>query len=626
MTPAETFNMKTLWDSVFAKVNINNIRVLTQVISQQYPQRIWYPLDRNGTQTLRDCWNYVNETISDYTDGDLHFKFRTPMLNLVAIQEGTDSNLAPIIISAIISSRWSPGANGFAASVAAVLECARVLHSYNLTNDVYFVFTNTISYGYSFTYSSGNQGMAYLLNELQSEGRSPAGVMWFSRLLYYTYDTFGQDIRVSYDYLMFPYDPLRYVLSMAEDISQMSGTGQTVISNRTYDDNWVPTGAYEAWQRGIPSISIGQFYNDYVWTTEYDTWNYGQYQYDNAEEAVGLVCSLVTTLGRLGTGVAPSYTTTKSVGVSSTYEMDLHLTGLSYVNVSVTWDKNFSVATNILDPSNDLVYFRNESDKTIQMDYLVDERGEYTLRVTNSGNESTNIVISYSQYQDLDWDGLDDYEEYMFGTDSLSSDTDSDYLPDADEQTLGTNPRLPDSDFDGALDGIEVFLGCDPLVQDTDSDTLFDGFEIGLGLNPNLADSDQDGLNDNVELDLGTDPLTADSDSDGLSDFTEYVELDTNPLSPDSDGDGLSDLFEVLNALNPLSTDTDMDGLSDSYEVEHCLMPFDADTDRDGIPDGQDWAPTEHWINTVPFIGLGIFTIIIIGILVMKRRAYMRGN
>jgi hypothetical protein len=104
------------------------------------------------------------------------------------------------------------------------------------------------------------------------------------------------------------------------------------------------------------------------------------------------------------------------------------------------------------------------------------------------------------------------------------------------------------------------------------------------------------------------------------------MELGTDPLSPDSDGDGLSDLFEVLNALNPLSTDTDLDGLSDAYEVEHCLMPFDADTERDGIPDGQDWAPTEHWINTVPFFGLGIFTIIIILVLVLKRRAYMRGS
>ncbi|MHA2425064.1 MAG: hypothetical protein ACXAEF_09770 [Candidatus Thorarchaeota archaeon] len=626
MTPASTFDLEALWDSVFAEVDLNNIRTLTQVISTQYPQRIWYPLDRNGTQTLLDCWEYVNDTISDYTDGELHFNLRTSMLNLVAIKEGTDSNLAPIIISAIISSRWSPGANGFAASVAAVLECARVLHDYDLANDVYFVFTNSISYGYSFSYSSGNQGMEHLLNELVEMGRTPSGVIWFNRLLYFNYDVFGQDIRVAYDFLYNPYDPIRYVLSLSEEISEKSGTGQVVIGNRSYNDYWIPTGAFEGWERGIPSITVGQFYNDFVWTTEYDTWNYNQYQYDNAVEAVGLVCSLVTTLGNMASGDAPEHSRTIGVGAYGTYEEDIHLTGLSYVNISITWDKNFSVAADLLNPSDSSVYFRNETDQEIQMSYLVDQRGQYTLQVTNSGNESIIVSIIHSQYQDLDWDGMDDYEEYLFGTDSLTSDTDSDFLSDPDERTLGTNPRIQDTDSDGAFDGIEVLAGCDPLVQDTDSDSLLDGFELSIGLDPTLADSDQDGLNDDVELDLGVDPLNSDSDRDGLSDYIEYMELGTDPLSPDSDGDGLSDLFEVLNALNPLSTDTDLDGLSDAYEVEHCLMPFDADTDRDGIPDGQDWAPTEHWINTVPFFGLGIFTIIIILVLVLKRRAYMRGS
>jgi hypothetical protein len=548
------------------------------------------------------------------------------MLNLVAIKEGTDSNLAPIIISGVISSRWSPGANGFASSVAAVLECARVLHSYNLTNDVYFVFTNSISYGYSAAYSQGNQGIDHLFNELEDMGRTPAGVIWFNRLLYFNYDTFGQDIRVSYDYIMNPYDPLRYILDMSEEISAKSGTGQVVIGNRSYDDNWLPSGAYEGWERGIPSISVGQFYNDFIWTTEYDTWNYYQYQYDNAVEAVGLVCSLLTTLGKLGTGDAPELSSTVGIAGESMSERELHLTGLSYVNITITWDRNFSLAAELFDRTDSSVYFRNESDQEIQMSYLVSQRGAYTLELSNSGNETISVTTVYSHYQDLDWDGLDDYEEYLYGTDSLSSDTDSDLLSDPDEQVLGTDPRAPDSDLDGATDGIEVMVGCDPLIQDTDSDTLLDGFEIDYGLDPTLADSDLDGLNDNIELDLGIDPLNSDSDHDGISDYTEYVELGTNPLSPDSDGDGLSDLFEVLNALDPLSTDTDLDGLSDDYEVEHCLMPFDADTDRDGIPDGQDWAPTEHWINVVPFIGLGIFSLIIVLILAFKRRAYMRGN
>ena len=54
-------------------------------------------------------------------------------------------------------------------------------------------------------------------------------------------------------------------------------------------------------------------------------------------------------------------------------------------------------------------------------------------------------------------------------------------------------------------------------------------------------------------------------------------------------------------------------------------MPFDADTDRDGLIDSVDWAPTEHWANVLPFIGLGVFSIVILGALFSKRRAYNRG-
>ena len=77
MIPADTFNMESLWDSVFSKVQLSSIRLMTQVISTQFPQRVWYPLDRNGSQNLWDCWDYVNETISDFTDGEVHFNFRT---------------------------------------------------------------------------------------------------------------------------------------------------------------------------------------------------------------------------------------------------------------------------------------------------------------------------------------------------------------------------------------------------------------------------------------------------------------------------------------------------------------------------------------------------------------------
>lgn len=626
--PSDTFSLESLWDSVYAKVSESNAISIVRTLSENYGQRVWFPLDKNGSNELRNAWDWANDTLKALTGDDLEFHFMTEYLNLVAVKEGTDDNMAPILIGGTISSTYTvgPGANTFGSTVAAVIESARILNQYDLTNDIYFVLSNTISAG-SFSFSTGNQGLQNLIENLTDQGHTPAGVIWFNQLLYNDpLETYGDDLRVDWDVIANPYDPVRYITSLAPRISQTSGSNTVTLANRSsYNAFWYATGGYEGWRNGIASICIGQFYDDpydYNFADEWDVW---AYDYSKIAEAVGLASSIVATLGTLGYGEAPEFAGSIGVGAGSQVSVPMPLTGLSYVNVSITWNKNFSVLSEIVTSFDVSVYSRNESDQATTLSYLNSFRGAFTLKFTNYGNESITILYTYAQFQDLDWDGLDDYQEYLFGTDTLSRDTDSDLLLDPDERDLGTDPRLPDSDADGAIDGIEVMLGSDPLLQDSDGDSLLDGFEIDRGYNPVSNDSDMDLLTDDFELDLGTDPLSKDSDSDGLDDHSEWI-IGTDPLSPDSDQDGLSDLFEVLNGLNPLSDDSDQDGLSDFYEVEHCLMPFDADTDRDGIPDGQDWAPREHWIIILPPIGLILFSLVIVGILFSKRRTYMRGE
>ena len=101
--------------------------------------------------------------------------------------------------------------------------------------------------------------------------------------------------------------------------------------------------------------------------------------------------------------------------------------------------------------------------------------------------------------------------------------------------------------------------------------------------------------------------------------------MGTEPTNSDTDGDGLNDLFEELNGLNALSTDTDGDGLNDLYEVENGLKPFDVDSDADGIIDGQDWAPNEHWMTSIPLFSFAAFMVFVVLWLYVKRRNYLRG-
>ena len=129
--------------------------------------------------------------------------------------------------------------------------------------------------------------------------------------------------------------------------------------------------------------------------------------------------------------------------------------------------------------------------------------------------------------KDSDNDGLKDWEEDLWKTDSKNKDTDGDGDPYND-------------DCDG--DGIPNFQDADPC--DTDGDGLLD---------------------DDEDLDGDGDPYNDDCDGDGIPNFQ-----DTDPC--DTDGDGLDDGEEDTNGDgDPYNDDCDEDGIPNFQDEDECI-------------------------------------------------------
>ncbi len=162
------------------------------------------------------------------------------------------------------------------------------------------------------------------------------------------------------------------------------------------------------------------------------------------------------------------------------------------------------------------------------------ERGSFASSpiafTTGDGYFDNQSYAALTKYNDPDGDGLDDYAEYL----------------------AGTNPLVADTDGDGVPDGWEVRFGTPPLTVDGN------------------ADPDQDGLTNLQEYRAGSHPNSVDGDNDGIPDTSEIGVYGTNPLLSDSDGDGMDDAWEIANELNPLlndaNEDRDLDGLTNLEE------------------------------------------------------------
>jgi uncharacterized protein (DUF1800 family) len=146
------------------------------------------------------------------------------------------------------------------------------------------------------------------------------------------------------------------------------------------------------------------------------------------------------------------------------------------------------------------------------------------------------LSVNPQALSDEDGDGIPQAWEIDNGLSDLDSsnaaqDIDEDGLSNWEEWFMGTDPRQPDSDSDGLNDGTELFIGTDPTQVDTDGDTLSDGLEVrSHSTDPSVRDTDGDGLDDNVELGWGLNPTKRSSAEIPTSIALNFV----NELSPDS--------------------------------------------------------------------------------------------
>lgn len=202
---------------------------------------------------------------------------------------------------------------------------------------------------------------------------------------------------------------------------------------------------------------------------------------------------------------------------------------------------------------------------SIQNFGMVTGFNKITITATNKANEiyQENVEVFNTQdgnsknlsidEGDDDGDGINNYQELLFGTNKDNWDTDGDGISDLYEL---------------------IILGTDSLKADSDENGISDGDE----------DADQDMLSNCYEIEHELNPLNEDTDEDGLSDGDEVNQYDTNPLSEDTDEDGLSDGDEIALGFDPNKPDTDEDGILDCDEkVEQTLIFEPGDTEPNGI-------------------------------------------
>lgn len=189
---------------------------------------------------------------------------------------------------------------------------------------------------------------------------------------------------------------------------------------------------------------------------------------------------------------------------------------------------------------------------------------------------------------DIDGDGLTNFEEEGIGTNKSSADTDGDGVSDKyDNCPLVSNTDQTDSDADAKGD---------QCVPDDDADGLPDGDEINIHrTNPKITDTDGDTLTDPIEIyTLKTNPLSIDTDGDSVSDDLDNCPIHSNTAQQDMDGDKKGDACDndidgdnwqngpdnCPTVFNPDQTNTDKE-----YKDDKNKAPDDKDITADGLGD-----------------------------------------
>lgn len=142
----------------------------------------------------------------------------------------------------------------------------------------------------------------------------------------------------------------------------------------------------------------------------------------------------------------------------------------------------------------------------------------YVKYLIESGLITADENIFTQTRNDSDFDGLNNLQEFLYGTDPRDANSDDDELSDADEVLVyGSSPLSWDSDGDKISDSKEK---AGEIWQ----------FNLLNFESSDSSDADLDGISDVQEKVFGSDARNEDTDSDGLNDGEEILIYDTNPL------------------------------------------------------------------------------------------------
>ncbi len=251
-----------------------------------------------------------------------------------------------------------------------------------------------------------------------------------------------------------------YTVSFSIDTVWNTGYNVSVVIQNTSNETIIDWFMYLTYTGDIPNMWNASVYemssNNYVLTNA--VWNKDIYP----NEAVSF--------GFTGSGNFPGFP--EMIKITSGYDPTL----FDNENDDISDDIDCEIDTDgdgLADVLEELIGSNPElidSDGDELSDYQ-----EFYLTLTDPTLVDSDDNGISDAYEDMDFDGLSNLEEFALGTDVGFGDSDRDDLNDYDEvYVYGTNPLNPDSDGEGLCDGDDVLLGFNPMLPDTNFDGILD--------------------------------------------------------------------------------------------------------------------------------------------------------
>jgi hypothetical protein len=190
-----------------------------------------------------------------------------------------------------------------------------------------------------------------------------------------------------------------------------------------------------------------------------------QYDYDRK--------SISTTIGLISWSVSTGSATGTGGALRASYQSSSSRTGYA---INVSGDATFEITTTTWHyqlPTTTVTQQASTQTGNAFVPSVADDKwvlqGAQTMLDSCFGTSCSRTEVTYNLRRldctgapDVDFDDLDECEEFDLGTDPNNPDTDGDGLNDGAEVAIGTNPTNTDTDGDGITDGAEVVAGTDP--------------------------------------------------------------------------------------------------------------------------------------------------------------------